>query len=113
LLRVRQDTIEGIRVFRLEGALSALEAPTLKKDVRAVLGKAGTVVVLDLAEVEFVDSAGLGALVALHKSACEAGGELRVYRPRPNVLAVLELARIHRFLNVVHDGLRLEATEKT
>lgn len=60
-------------------------------------------VVLDLAEVEFIDSSGLGAVVALFKMRQEMGG-LQLARLQPNVKSLLKLTRLDRIF-VVHETL--------
>ena len=59
------------------------------------------VVVLDLADLAFVDSAGLRAIVRLAEDVCPFGIVLR--SPRDNVLRVIEMLRIE---NVA--GIRVE-----
>ena len=109
MLELRRSTEGDAVVFRLDGTLTASEANHLKQEVRAVLAGGPPRVVLDLAGVEFVDSTGLGALVALHKSALEGGGSVRPRRLGSNVRAVLELTRLHRVLHV--EGSARGATE--
>jgi len=50
------------------------------------------VVVVDLAEVTFVDSSGLGALVAALRAATDCGAGFRVERPNANVYGQLEFS---------------------
>jgi anti-sigma B factor antagonist len=67
------------------------------------LTEAGRVVVLDLAELEFCDSSGLGALVRLHKLAEDAGGTLDLARPRPQLESTIRLTMLHRLLHLRDD----------
>lgn len=57
-------------------------------------------VVLDMARVRFIDSAGCGALIAGLKQCLAAGGELRLCHLTPPVRTVLETARMTRMLAV-------------
>jgi anti-sigma B factor antagonist len=50
-----------------------------------------------------VDSCGLGALVALHKTAAAHGGVLRLINPTPPVQQILELTRMHRIFEVIKE----------
>lgn len=56
---------------------------------------------VDLSQTAVVDSCGLGALVALHKSASSRGGVLRLLNPNPAVQQILELTRMHRIFEIV------------
>ena len=54
-------------------------------------------VCVDLSRVEFVDSSGVGALLSLYK---QVEGKMRLERPTPTVLSVLELLRLHRVFEI-------------
>ena len=56
--------------------------------------------VIDLAEVPFLDSTGLGALTSSLKAARLLGGYLVLSRPREQAKAVLELAALDRVFKV-------------
>ena len=52
-------------------------------------------VVLSLAEVDFIDSSGIGWLLARHKRFREANGKLVIHSVVPMVLEVLKVLRMH------------------
>jgi anti-sigma B factor antagonist len=54
--------------------------------------------VVDLSNVEFVDSSGLGALVSALKTLklLKGGGDIRLANVQPSVVALLEIIRLHR-----------------
>lgn len=56
---------------------------------------------VDLSQTTFVDSSGLGALVALHKAARRRSGTLRLVNPRPPVQQILELTRLDGILEII------------
>lgn len=60
-------------------------------------------VVIDLSEVTFIDSSGLGGLVRLANYAGERGAEIAVHRPSPRSRAVLELAGLSSLLPIIED----------
>lgn len=51
---------------------------------------------VDLAQVEFVDSSGIGALVSVHKRVAEHGSAMTIRNACPAVISVIELLRLHR-----------------
>lgn len=55
---------------------------------------------LDMSQATFIDSCGLGALIALHKTACARHGALRLLSPQPPVRQILELTRMHRIFEI-------------
>lgn len=54
--------------------------------------------VIDLGDVAFIDSSGLGALISGLKAARQAGGDLRIARPTEQVRVVLQLTTLDRVL---------------
>lgn len=81
--------------------LNATNSAGLRDEIRAALQPSQTELELDLSATRFIDSSGLGALVALQKTMRARNGQLRLLRPSPVVLQVLELTRLHRVLDIV------------
>jgi anti-sigma B factor antagonist len=80
------------------GRLDMAGAPRLRATVAEAVTDGATRVVIDLGGTEFMDSSGLGALIGCLKVVRQAGGELRIAAPRPQVVMVLELTSMHRVL---------------
>ena len=53
---------------------------------------------LDLNRVERIDAAGVAALIALYRTACEAGNSFRITNLTPHVAEVLALVGVDRIL---------------
>ena len=87
--------ISGIR------ELSAGNAAEFKSRARSQFAAGLMQIDLDCHELGFLDSSGLGALISLQKLAGERGGKLRLLSPRPVVLQILELTRLHRTFEIV------------
>jgi anti-anti-sigma factor len=85
---VTSHDFDGGRVFALRGELDACTSRGL---VEHLTGPPGSVVVVDLCDLTFVDSSGLGAIHAARQKAIEGGGTLVVCRPTPMVYRVLEI----------------------
>jgi anti-anti-sigma factor len=87
-------------VIRARGRLNLVSAPALRDLVARVVRDEGrSQVVVDLAETDFMDSSGLGSLVAGLKTARAAGGDLRIARPQTQVLMVLKLTNLDQILH--------------
>lgn len=56
---------------------------------------------IDLSQTAFIDSSGLGALIALHKKASSCHGKLLLLRPQPAVQQIIELTRLDRLFEVI------------
>lgn len=93
-----QDTTLALSgITELNGANSV----AVRDEVRAALKTGLTTIDIDLSETRFVDSSGLGALIALHKTMCARGGNVRIIDPRPSVQLILELTRLHRVFEII------------
>ena len=81
--------------------LNAANAPGFRDAVRSALTPQTTHLDVDLSETKFLDSSGLGALIALHKSVVANKGVLRILHPTPTAQQILELTRLHRVFEIV------------
>jgi anti-anti-sigma factor len=78
-------------VVSVEGEVDMATAPQLTEALGAAL-ESGRTVVVDVAEMTFIDSQGIKALVDAHKLAgSEPLGRLVVRSPRPQVRKMLEI----------------------
>jgi|SRR5437667_651667 len=104
-LEVDQETdwllIDGIRELNQSNALA------LRERVNAVLTDAVKIIVLDLSQTVYLDSQGLGAIIAFHNRMRRRNGVVRLLDPSPLVQQALELTRLHRVFDIVKcDGVR-------
>jgi|HubBroStandDraft_6_1064221.scaffolds.fasta_scaffold26927_4 anti-sigma B factor antagonist len=76
----------GRIVYRDEAAVLSDRVARLMPEFRKL--------VLDLSDVEMVDSAGLGEFVVLHKRALASGSSIKLAAPRRHVHRVLELTQL-------------------
>ncbi len=84
---------EKIGLVKIWGRLDGLNADILKEAVLAYLLET-TSILIDCAELEYIDSVGLGALLAGLKKAVAAGGDIRLADVRPKVKMTLEITRV-------------------
>lgn len=69
------------------------ECDVLRSEVKGLLNSSPRVI-LNLKDVEYVDSGGVGTLVGLYTSAKAAGGDLKLAAANPKVQHVLEITKI-------------------
>ena len=89
---------DGIGVVVPQGRLNMVSARRLKEILGELVAEGTTRIVVDMAETTFLDSSGLGALIAGLKSARQAGGDLRIARPTASVRTVFELTNLDKVL---------------
>ena len=94
-LRIEERDIEGVHVFELRGRLVlGDESRHLRDAVNDFLSSGGTRAIINLDGVTFIDSAGLGALVAVHTSARNRGAALKLSNVGSKFQEVLQLTRL-------------------
>lgn len=101
-------TVTDDRRLKVTGLkeLVAGNASVLREEVRHSFPAEGTGVDIDLSETSFVDSSGLGALIAIQKSMRSQNASLRLLQPSPSAMQVIELTRLHRFFEIVPNASR-------
>ncbi|HOH47134.1 MAG TPA: STAS domain-containing protein, partial [Candidatus Cloacimonadota bacterium] len=58
---------------------------------------------LDMAECDFIDSTGLGTIVACLKSASQGGGDIRIARLQDKPRMVFDITRAHKIFDIFDD----------
>lgn len=88
---------------RLDGELDLHTAPQFKERIRAAFDRAPqlTTLIVVLSDVRFIDSSGLGALLAQYRELSQRAGRLILVDPRPVVLRVLEFSGLLKLIDVV------------
>jgi anti-sigma B factor antagonist len=96
-VRQEQDRV----VLELDGELDLLGAPLLQSEIEAVEAREPVMVVLDLDELGFIDSAGLRVILAAHERTRERGAEFAVTRGSQQVQRLLNIAGVSEHLRII------------
>ena len=88
----------GIGVVRLIGRSDLLSAGEVRQRVAEIIAGGNRRLIVDLADVPFIDSSGLAALISGLKTARLAGGDLRIARPNDQARSVLQITRLDHVL---------------
>ena len=83
---------DGATIVAVAGSVDAVTSPRLSEALQAAVTGGGQRVVVDLAGVTYISSAGLRAILSGVKAARTAGGDLVVAAAQPRVRNVFELA---------------------
>src|SRR4051794_30564830 len=102
-LEITEDELpDGARRVALRGELDMVTAPPVRERLTELIGS-GAAVRLDLREVEFMDSTGIGVLLATTKAAEEADATFEIVRPRGEPWRVVQLTALDNALPFVDD----------
>jgi anti-sigma B factor antagonist len=78
-LKMTNREVDGVSVVALDGRIVlGEESNALREKVKSLIADGKTKVVLNMANITFIDSAGLGTLVAAHHSAKSQGAALKL-----------------------------------
>jgi anti-anti-sigma factor len=97
-LRGTREVRENCQLFRLTGLLDAFSEPTFRKVLGSKIDEGPKHIILDLSQIDFIDSSGLGALVQLAKQA-NAEGTLQIVT-NARVTQTVKLVRLEKFLSL-------------
>lgn len=99
-LEVRHETFDGVQVVRLSGSLDAESAGAFQKAVEPLCSQPGARVVLDCANLDYINSASLGLLNKYSHLCGKSGGALAVCGLTPRILEVVKLLGLDASLKV-------------
>lgn len=86
-----------------ESRLDAHNSGELKERILKFLEQGQNQLIIDLSQVSFIDSSGLGALLSGYKNANLHHGRFILAGPQPRVQAMFELTRLNRVFDVYAD----------
>lgn len=84
----------GVTVVRVDGQLIVGNRQELKDLVIQALDTGNRKILIDFSRTGYIDSSGLGALVALSKRVREVGGELRLSGLNEDLRSLFELTKL-------------------
>ena len=90
----------GTAVVAMRGEIDAVAIPSLSRCLDDAIAAGLHRVVLDMADVSFIDSVGLAAVVAASRRLDAHEGTLSVRRPGPHVRKLLEITGLTRVIPV-------------
>ena len=91
---------DGIALLRFTGRLDFTSAPQARDQFAATIAEGRHTLIVDLSQVGFVDSAGLGSLIGGMRAARQAGGDLRIANPSEQVKMLLSLTSLDQVIKV-------------
>jgi anti-sigma B factor antagonist len=85
---------DGWTILSLSGEIDIATAPRVRERLYALLAEGNERLIVDLDDVGFLDSTGLGVLVGVLKRVRTQGGELRLVCTQPRIAKVFEITRL-------------------
>jgi anti-sigma B factor antagonist len=109
-LKITKRTVDGIVALECSGRIVfGEESSLLREEVKKLLAEGVKRIVLNLSEISYIDSGGLGTLVALHTSARNAGANIKLAGLTKRVGDLLQVTKLLTVFDV--HGTEYEALE--
>ena len=108
-LKLSKRTVDGILAVTASGRIVfGEESGLLRDEIKQAISDGNKRIVLNLGEISYIDSGGLGTLVALHTTAHNAGSTIKLANLTQRVgdlLQVTKLATVFEVHNSEYDAL--------
>jgi anti-sigma B factor antagonist len=101
-MKINKKTIGDVVVFKPEGRLDASNASSFKKNI-ADETPPESKIVIDLSDLEFLDSSGIGTLISIHRKCSGKDGGLKFVCLHDRIRQILELTRADRLFDIYDD----------
>jgi anti-sigma B factor antagonist len=113
-LKLHMHVVDGIQVFELSGSLDIATSPTVRASLLEASARGDHRLIVDLTNVDFLDSTGLGALIGAQRRAKEFNGEVRLVVKEGQIVRLLRITGLLKIFAVyntlndaVNDGARV------
>jgi anti-sigma B factor antagonist len=93
-MQARESEVDGISIIALEGEIDLACSPELRELLQTQVEAKRPTLLLDFAEVTYVDSSGLATLVEYVRKAQDFGGKLALAAVNTRVRTILDLVRL-------------------
>ena len=103
-MKLATREVSGVTIVDLSGKITLGEGGvTLREEVRKLLAEGKKKIALNLAEVNYIDSSGLGELVSAYTAVKNAGGELKLVNLTSKVRDLLVITKLVTVFDVKDD----------
>lgn len=99
-LNLTERAVEPHVIVEVRGEVDVHSAPELHDRLIQVLNSGAASVVVDLSWLSFIDSTGLGALVAARNHANDSGASLRLVCKTERLLKVFRITGLHEVFKI-------------
>ena len=96
--------IDGVSIVDLSGRITLGEGSTMLRDiVRDMIAKGNKKILLNLGDVTYIDSSGIGELVSAFTTVRNGGGELKLLNLTKKVHDLLQITKLYTVFDIKDD----------
>jgi anti-sigma B factor antagonist len=103
-LKTSTRQVDGVTIVDLSGRITLGEASVAVRDViNDLMGKGNKKILLNLVEVEYIDSSGIGVLVGGLSTVRSQGGQLKLVNVSKRIRDLLRITKLYSLFDVKDD----------
>ncbi len=102
-IKVETRTVQGAPVIHVRGVVDLTTSPLLRDALLDNARRTTGPVLVDLSQVPYMDSSGVGTMVYLKRAGDRAGREVVLIGLQPRVRSVFEITHLDRFFRMAND----------
>jgi anti-sigma B factor antagonist len=96
--------VDGVTIVDLSGRITLGEGSTMLRDiVRDIISKGNRKILLNLGDVTYIDSSGIGELVSAFTTVRNGGGELKLLNLTKKVHDLLQITKLYTVFDIKDD----------
>jgi anti-sigma B factor antagonist len=103
-MKATSRRVDGVTILDLSGRITLGEGSVVLRDqIRELLGKSEKKILLNLGDVTYIDSSGIGELVSAFTTVRNQGGELKLLNLTKKVHDLLQITKLYTVFDVKDD----------
>jgi anti-sigma B factor antagonist len=100
MLDLDKRETDDVTIIALQGSLDAMTAAPLKKEIEALIAARKVKVIFDLAQLDLIDSSGVGAIVSMFKRVRTMSGDVKIVGLVGQPAEIFKLLRLDRAFEI-------------
>jgi anti-sigma B factor antagonist len=103
-MKATNRQVEGVSVVDMNGRITLGEGSVVLRDtIRDLIGKGQKKILLNLGDVTYIDSSGIGELVSAFTAVRREGGELKLLNLTKKVHDLLQITKLYTVFDIKDD----------
>ena len=103
-MKATNRQVEGVTVVDMSGRITLGEGSVVLRDtIRDLIGKGNKKILLNLGDVTYIDSSGIGELVSAFTAVRREGGELKLLNLTKKVHDLLQITKLYTVFDIKDD----------
>lgn len=101
-MQMKAYSSDGSLIVRLEGEIDHHSAAEIREGLdRMIAESRPKALVLELSDIDFMDSSGLGLVLGRYRRLNEIGSQMFIKNPSPRIEKILNMAGVDRLIKII------------